>query len=670
MACRATSHFFLLLLSLPLALSGVSSSPSSSSPTSPSSPTSSGPHETPRPLFTSHLDALPEPGTPPGVASLPKSTSVSLVLLGSTRGEPGLLETTLTTITKPTDLPLVSSNFPKSTSEALPLINATQVVSVFANRTVTGSNLPLVTASIANDTSTSPLILPLLSSPLNTTSRSSERESILLPVLLSKASTVSTTTSTSSPLVHTLSSLSPSTLDSASSVSYRQETKTSETHSSFATRDSPRIPQRTLSTNNSLNLVQPVNSHTDYVNQAPSETQRDTQMSADSLPYSLRPSISKDLDPSRELVSSPSTPPPPPAASPPSPPEHPPVFYTPPPLPPLPPTPSPLTTLLAPFAKAKAPPSPTLPSPSSPTTYQGPLPLPALTTTPAPNPLDMPPHVLSLFYFLLSPTPSAPPSPSNTSTPSPTSAVHRFLSPATAVPQGCVPPQSSSRGRYSLSLTPQAGLQYGVFLAAVPALTQFTVCLRFQIATLARSHFLLSYAVHGQDNAILVFVSPGTKPGVGFYVNNVRIKANAHIRTRTWYSMCATWHSDQGQYAIHMDGMLVKKGSKKCPGCEVEGGGIAVLGAEQDRPGGGFNPRQVTHGHVSSLHLWDQALPDSALHPYLCCSSAEAEVEVPLKDAVCEVTPATLTSLGKRVIEWGVTPVAIMGGALFVPLDL
>lgn len=96
------------------------------------------------------------------------------------------------------------------------------------------------------------------------------------------------------------------------------------------------------------------------------------------------------------------------------------------------------------------------------------------------------------------------------------------------------------------------------------AMTQFhSPFFRFQLATLARSHFLFSYAVQGQDNAILVFVSPGNKPGLGFYVNNVRMKANADIRVRTWYSMCASWLSGEGQYAIYLNGKMIKKGSKK-----------------------------------------------------------------------------------------------------------
>ncbi|XP_037785353.1 uncharacterized protein LOC119581098 [Penaeus monodon] len=620
-----------------------------------------------------------------------------------------------------------------SSSEVLPLANVTQKGDDFTDFAVTGSSLPDVSASIGNGTFNSSLIFPLLPSPPNAISRSSERESLLLPILTSKASTASATTSTFSQLrslAHTSSIPSLSVItESSSSSSYRQG-RLYECNSSFLRywKFFPVFSKKNLSATDSLSHVQLLNIPADNsANQMHSSTQRDIQRTLTPLPYSLHspvikqldpsqsvykqldpsqpvskkldpllpfnnqldpsppvfkqhnasqsvsrkfdsslpfinqldpsPSAFKQLDPSRRLVFLPATPSPVASSL------LPPVFYSPPPLPPLPPTPSPLTSRPTPFTIPKA----TLPQSFSPTTSERPSPSPGPTTTPTPNPLDMPPHVLSLFLFLLSPTP--PPSTSNSSTVlPPVSALHRLLSPANAFSQGCIPPGGVLRGRYSLSLTPQAGLQYGVFLASVPALDQFTVCMRFQVSTLARSHFLFSYAVQGQDNAILVFVSPGSKPGLGFYVNNVRMKANADIRVRRWYSMCASWLSDQGEYAIYLNGVKIKKGIKKCPGCEVESGGIAVLGLEQDRPGGGFNPRQVTHGHVTSLHVWNKALHDTFLHPYLCCSSGREEVET--SQVACEVTNSTLTSHSKHVIEWGVTPMAVMGGALFVPFDL
>ncbi|ROT68519.1 Chromobox protein 6 [Penaeus vannamei] len=723
---------FLLLLFLPSAFSEVASAPTSS----PTSLDSFIYQETPlpsvsQPSLIPQPDALPESEITPGAAGPSESTSEPLSFHGSEQGGPGPLRVSLTPSENSADMAFAPSNNPDSSSEALPQANVSQEGDDFTDFTKTGSSLLDVIAPVGNATFNSSLILSLLSGPPNSIS-GSERESTLLPGM-SKASTASTTTSTFSqlrPLAHTsIPSLSAIT-DSSSSINYRQDVVRGVTPSSNALGNSSQSAQKASYTSDPLSLQSSNKPAKNSANQTHSSAQRDIQWSVTTLSHSKQfepsQSVISQLDPSRPLIKQLDSTKPVNKKFDPS---QPVVnqlnpsrtqdgsflatclacnaftccfisipsgactrFLFPPSSSPLPPTlasvvtahpfasdvtahPSPLTSRTTPFTVAQTF-LPTLPRSSSPTTPEGPLSAADPTTTPAPNPLDMPPHVLSLFLFLLSPTPSLPPSASNSSVLPPAAALHRFLSPAKAVPQGCVPPEGISRGRYSLSLTPQAGLQYGVFLASVPALDQFTVCMRFQLATLARSHFLFSYAVQGQDNAILVFVSPGNKPGLGFYVNNVRMKANADIRVRTWYSMCASWLSGEGQYAIYLNGKMIKKGSKKaaqprpspqCPGCEVEGGGIAALGLEQDRPGGGFNPRQVTHGHVTGLHVWDEALRDALLRPHLCCSSGSAEGGA--SRVACEVTGSALTSHGEGVIEWGVTPMAVMGGALFVPLD-
>ncbi|CAL4065890.1 unnamed protein product, partial [Meganyctiphanes norvegica] len=77
-------------------------------------------------------------------------------------------------------------------------------------------------------------------------------------------------------------------------------------------------------------------------------------------------------------------------------------------------------------------------------------------------------------------------------------------------------------------------LQYALVLTQVPNLTEFTICLRFQLLSMERSHFLLTYAATGTDNTIVVYVSPNRNSGVGFYVNNVRVKAKVKIQPKTW----------------------------------------------------------------------------------------------------------------------------------------
>lgn len=87
--------------------------------------------------------------------------------------------------------------------------------------------------------------------------------------------------------------------------------------------------------------------------------------------------------------------------------------------------------------------------------------------------------------------------------------------------------------------------------------------LRFQIKNITRANFLFSYATQGQDNAIIVFVSPTGRSGVGIYVNNVRTKAKLGLQEDVWYGVCLSWAAAAGDVVIFVDGEMAVKKTKK-----------------------------------------------------------------------------------------------------------
>lgn len=99
------------------------------------------------------------------------------------------------------------------------------------------------------------------------------------------------------------------------------------------------------------------------------------------------------------------------------------------------------------------------------------------------------------------------------------------------------------------------------------ALKFFFIRNRFQLSSLSRPNFLLSYAVKGQDNAVVVIVSPASDPGLRFYVNNFRAKARHPLHAHTWYSSCITWDSQDGRYVVYLNGEMIKKGKNKVRYC-------------------------------------------------------------------------------------------------------
>lgn len=248
---------------------------------------------------------------------------------------------------------------------------------------------------------------------------------------------------------------------------------------------------------------------------------------------------------------------------------------------------------------------------------------------------EVPPFILSLLYSLAAVSPES----STRSLPP----INLTL-PANV---GCLPPTSAT----ILTLSPHVShFQYAVAVTHVPSCRHLTVCLRFQVMSLNSPHFPLSYATQTQDNALQIFISPATRPGLGLYVNNVRMRARATIVPGTWHAVCMAWISARGRYYIFLDGKKVKTGKRKCAGCVMEGGGVVVLGVEQDHAGGGFNHKQVTNAHLTHLNFWSIALDQNQLQRLSSCGDT-----APLHGGVKE-----------SIITWGHTPMAVVGGALIL----
>ena len=70
--------------------------------------------------------------------------------------------------------------------------------------------------------------------------------------------------------------------------------------------------------------------------------------------------------------------------------------------------------------------------------------------------------------------------------------------------------------------------------------------------------------------------------------------------------VCATWNSTDGQLNVYIDGSLARAESMK--GEYLPGGGVWIIGQEQDEFGGGFDPSQAFVGELTELHVWNRVL--------------------------------------------------------------
>lgn len=76
----------------------------------------------------------------------------------------------------------------------------------------------------------------------------------------------------------------------------------------------------------------------------------------------------------------------------------------------------------------------------------------------------------------------------------------------------------------------------------------------------------------------------------------------------SWHSMCVSWTGNGGKWAISVDGQEVRRGISLYSSGYIGGGGIFIIGQEQDAFGSSFKSDQAFCGSITQLHMWDQVL--------------------------------------------------------------
>ena len=71
--------------------------------------------------------------------------------------------------------------------------------------------------------------------------------------------------------------------------------------------------------------------------------------------------------------------------------------------------------------------------------------------------------------------------------------------------------------------------------------------------------------------------------------------------------VCVTWQSDDGMLKRYVDGNQFA-GLDISPGAFLPGGGIWIIGQDQDKLGGGFEKNSALRGSITEVHVWDRVL--------------------------------------------------------------
>ncbi|XP_071951453.1 sushi, von Willebrand factor type A, EGF and pentraxin domain-containing protein 1-like isoform X2 [Antedon mediterranea] len=186
-------------------------------------------------------------------------------------------------------------------------------------------------------------------------------------------------------------------------------------------------------------------------------------------------------------------------------------------------------------------------------------------------------------------------------------------------------------------------------LGGIPDLYEFTITFWMKTADKDNYGCPISYSTRDDmgvvvDNALTL----QDYNSFSFYVNGeaafTYVQANSNS---AWHHIALTWESLSGSWFIYMDDVLQKQGTGLQSGHVIKGGGIFVVGQEQDSYGGSFVRNEAFIGTLNQLNIWDYALTANEIHSvYTDCKFsgnvlAWAAVQEGLTGNVQSVAPTT-----------------------------
>ena len=91
---------------------------------------------------------------------------------------------------------------------------------------------------------------------------------------------------------------------------------------------------------------------------------------------------------------------------------------------------------------------------------------------------------------------------------------------------------------------------------------------------------------------------------VSFYFNRTGLL----LADGQLHHVCVTWESSSGNSKVYNDGALVETIVDVQTKKQIKGGGIWVIGQDQDTLGGGFQAKDSFKGILTEVNVWNRAL--------------------------------------------------------------
>ena len=161
----------------------------------------------------------------------------------------------------------------------------------------------------------------------------------------------------------------------------------------------------------------------------------------------------------------------------------------------------------------------------------------------------------------------------------------------------------------------------------IPDLSAFTIAFWMRTSDV-NPGTVVSYATKDggvvQDNALTL----QDYSALNLFVNNVTQFVKIDASDGQWHHVAVTWESAGGKWYSYLDGQEVARYSESFQkGQVIKGGGVLVVGQEQDELSGGFNTEESFIGDLSQLNIWDQVLSANDIYNlHLDCGNLEGNL--------------------------------------------
>ncbi|KAM7449188.1 Neuronal pentraxin-1 [Porites harrisoni] len=171
--------------------------------------------------------------------------------------------------------------------------------------------------------------------------------------------------------------------------------------------------------------------------------------------------------------------------------------------------------------------------------------------------------------------------------------------------------QESQTNNYALHFTRKSTSDY-VTTLGMPSLKAVTVCLWMKSSDKGNEGTPLSYAVSESKHYNELLFLDYKK--FRFFIGNEERKTAVSANDGQWHQICATWENSAGSWKMYKDGKVAASGKGLKTGHVIRGGGVLILGQEQDSLGGSFSANQCFIGELTGVNIWNHVINEQEIN--------------------------------------------------------